>query len=117
MLTTATMAIILQYRNVSNQHVPHFQFTCYMSDLKKKKKTARTRVRGRWQWQVLRGNGTMAAAALRPGHLISRQEPSLNTDRCQQVCALTLALNPSHMTHTTVHIYVYMNTLYVCVSQ
>lgn len=110
------MAIILQYRNVSNQHVPHFQFTCYMSDLKKKK-DSENQSPGEVAMAVLQGNGTMAAAALRPGHLISRQEPSLNTDRCQQACALTLALNPSHMTHTTVHIYVYMNTLYVCVSQ
>ena len=66
---------------------------------------------------VLQGNGTIVTAALRPAHLTSRQEPSLNTDGCWQVCALTLALNPSHVTHTTVHIYVYINTLYVCVSR
>ena len=83
----------------------------------KKKKASENQSPGEVAMSVLQGNGTMVAAALRPGHLISRQEPSLNIDGCQQVCALTLALNPSHMTHTTVHIYVYMNTLYVCVSQ
>ena len=85
--------------------------------IKKKKKDSENQSPGEVAMSVLQGNEIMVAAALRPAHLTSRQDPSLNTDGCRQVCALTLALNPSHTTHTTVQIYVYMNTLYVCVSQ
>ena len=37
-LTKATVVIILQYVNVSNQHIVHFKLTCYMSNIAQFKK-------------------------------------------------------------------------------
>lgn len=53
---------------------------------------------------VPRGERTMAPVALRPARLTLRQEPSLNRDGCRQVRALTVTLNLSHKTYTTVYI-------------
>lgn len=81
----------------------------------KKKKDSKNQSPGEVAMSVLQGNEIMVAAALRPAHLTSRQEPSLNTDGCQQVCALTLALSPqSHDTHNCTHICVYEHSVCVC---